>query len=634
MESEAQPLAEECARLLAGAATAERLYPPSSDLPEQALTKLVSRLNIVTSTQGPLRYIIDPHAMRMGETDVGTTSNQVTALAEQLHAMQVGQLVIAPDLPLDEARAFIRVINTDAAVIRQHGVREALSEAGVSRIAVITVTLRASEEEGILGLDLTTAPLDEVGNEALAAAENWYESAAEGTGQDDMATAISRLEEATQDIASQRVAQALMQLDEKSRMRVLAFSLRADASGARMSGMLDVISRMNPASLARLLKIVAEQANAEPDRLLGAMELPPEVAEQVMMLLTPSPMGEHEYGVPTDFDAEEIADEAVDQTGRDDLDRQISVSSPSLATGKALSTTVAVSRTNPTPEAVQAIGDALPAAAKDGEFLALREALRRLDEMDGDAALTLEVEAARSKLADPEMLADVCRAPLTDADAAIAGEILVAAGTPGAEALLDAYLEADGHTRSLLTPVVRRMGEPLMQVASRRLRSDDSETAAAILGMLPGLGDKRAVVVMTQGLEHLDVRVRFAAVTALADTPGDEGKQTLAKSLGHWDPETRRFVIREIGRAQAHEGTRGLVRILEDINVFERNHELKKEAMKSLESLGSPEAIPVLRRWANRKFVIGRKNKELRFLARQATLRLEDASRQQGVDAP
>jgi HEAT repeat protein len=246
----------------------------------------------------------------------------------------------------------------------------------------------------------------------------------------------------------------------------------------------------------------------------------------------------------------------------------------------------------------------------------------------------MDVEVARSKIADPEILSVVCRAPLTDADAAIAGEILVAAGTPGAEALMDAYLEADDHTRSLLTPVVRRMGEPLMQVASRRLRSDDSETAAAILSMLPSLGDKRAVVVMTQGLEHLDVSVRFAAVRALAETPGDEGKQALAKSLGHWDPETRRFVIREIGRVQAHEGTRGLVRILEDINVFERNHELKKEAIKSLESLGSPEAIPVLRRWANRKFVIGRKNKELRFLARQATLRLEDASRQQGVDAP
>ena len=70
-------------------------------------------------------------------------------------------------------------------------------------------------------------------------------------------------------------------------------------------------------------------------------------------------------------------------------------------------------------------------------------------------------------------------------------------------------------------------------------------------------------------------------------------------------------------------GTRQLLRILEDINVFERNHELKKEVIKSLESLGSPEAIPVLRRWANRKFVFGRKNKELRFLQRAMDMFLE-----------
>jgi HEAT repeat protein len=634
METEAHPMAEECVRLLAAAANAQRLYPPSSELPAQALEKFVSRVNNVTSTLGPLRYIIDPHTIRYGESDVGATSNQVGALADQLHAMQVGQLVIAPDLSTTEAHSFIGVINTEAATIRQQGVRDALSAAGVSRIAVITVTLRQSEEEGILGLDLATAPLEEVGNEALESANRWYESAGQGQGQDDMAEAIGRLEEATQDLASERIAQALMQLDEKSRMRVLAYSLRADASGSRMSGMLGVVARMNPASLARLLKIVASQANAEPGRLLGAMELPPEVAEQVMMLLRPSPLSEQEYGVPADMDVEQLAEEARDDTDRDDLDRQIAISAPSLASGKALSTTVAISRTNPSSEAVTAIGEALPAAAKDGEFIALREALRRLDEMARQAEYSMDVENARSRLADPEILADVCRAPLTDADAAIAGEILVAAGQPGAEVLIDTYIDADEHTRSLLTPVIRRMGEPLMQAASRKIRTQDSATAAAMLGMLPSLGDKRAVDVMSQGLEHLDVRVRMAAVRALADTPGEDGKTALAKSLGHWDPQTRRFVIQEIGRVQAHQATRGLVRILEDINVFERNHELKKEAIKSLESLGSPEAIPVLRRWANRKFVFGRKNKELRFLARQATLRLEDESRQRGVDAP
>jgi HEAT repeat protein len=594
----------------------------------------VSRTNAVTTSVGPVRYLVDPHAFRIGDDTIAEGVGQVTTFAEQMHAMQVGQIVIAPDLTHEEVLAFLGVANSEAATIRQQGVRAALSDAGVRRIAVIEVTLRASEEEGIMGLDLMAAPLDEIGTEAMNAAEHWYESAGEGSGEDDVAEAIDRLEDAAQDLASQRVAEALLRLDEDSRKRILAYSLRADASGTRMSGMMDVIARMNPSALARLLTLVAAQASTDATRIASAMELPPEVAEQVMMLLAPSPRTEAECGVPENIDTSNLASEVEAESDTDEIDRQVSLAAPSLASGKALSTTVAVSRSRPTEESVEAIGDALPAAARDGAFSATREALRRLDEMSSDPALALAIENARGKLADPEILRDVCKAPLNDADAAIAGEILGAAGTAGADALLAYYVEADENAQSLMRPVVRGMGEPLLQVASRRMRTDDSQHAKAILAVLPMLGDRRAVAVINQGLEHLDADVRLAAVRGLADTPGDAGKQALAKALGHWDPETRRFVIREIGRVKAHEATRGLVRILEDINVFERNHELKKEAIKSLESLGSPEAIPVLRRWANRKFVFGRKNKELRFLARQATMRLEDASRQQGVDTP
>ena len=47
---------------------------------------------------------------------------------------------------------------------------------------------------------------------------------------------------------------------------------------------------------------------------------------------------------------------------------------------------------------------------------------------------------------------------------------------------------------------------------------------------------------MSQALDHLDAEVRAAAVQALADTPGPEARQALTKALGHWDPETRRYV--------------------------------------------------------------------------------------------
>ncbi|MDH4138961.1 MAG: HEAT repeat domain-containing protein [Coriobacteriia bacterium] len=635
MEIEGHPLAEEVVRLLATAANAARLYPPSSPLPVEALQRFIARSNEVTNSIGPLRYILDPHGFRVGDQEIVAGQSQVVAFAEALHAMQVGQLVIAPDLTETDAHAFIGVANTDPTQVRQQGVREALAQAGVSRIAVIEVTLRASSEEGILGLDLTAAPLDELGREVLAATEKWSQTAQAGQGVDDVRAAIDRLEDATRDIATERIAEALLHLDEESRMRLLAYGLRSDTTGSRMTGGLDVLTHMNPASLARLLRIVAQQAGADENRLAGALELPPELAREVAMLLAPSPRSEADCGVPAEPDVERIVDDVFEDADGAELDRQIALSSPSLASGRALTTTVAVSRSKADVEAVRAIGQALPIAARDGAFSAVRGALRRLDEMGADASLALEIEQARNSLQDPEILADVCRAPLTDADAAIAGEILSAAGTSGAEALLDYYIHANEAGRSLLRPVLRGFGEPLLAVSSRRLRSGDTAAAVAVVRVLPLLGDRRVVPVLQQALEHLDVQVRREAVTALAETPGPDSRAALTKALGHWDPETKRHVIAEIGRAGATEAIPPLTRILGDINVFERNHELKKEVIKSLESLGSPDALPVLRRVANRRFVFGRKNKELRFLAQRAADQLSRtvAETPQGVDA-
>ncbi len=629
MESEGHPLAEELVRLLAGAANSARLYPPSSELPAQAVARFTDRANEITGNLGPIRYRVDPHEFKIGDTPLGSGQNQMTVFAETLHAMQVGQLVIAPGITAEEVRSFVTIANAEPAAVRQQGVRALLVRAGVTHMAVIEVTLRSTGEEGLLGLDLTNAPLEDIGRETLAVAEQWSRTAAEGEGVDVVKEAIESLEEATRNIAAQRVAEALLRLDEATRMRILALSLRADSTGKRMTGMFDAIARMNPAALARLLSIVAAQAGTEPSRLAGAMELPPEVAEQVMMLLAPSPKTEAECGVPAEVSADAIVEDLSADDDKRDLQRQMTLSSPSLASGRALATTVAVSRIRPGLEAVSAIADALPRAARDGAFQSTREALRRLDELEADPALALEVERARATLQDPEVLADVCAAPLSDSDAAIAGEILKAAGAAGGEALLGFYLNADESQRSLFGPVVRGMGEPLLTAAGRRMRTEDSKTVIGILRMMPMLGDKRAVPVLTQALDNLDAAVRRAAVTALADFPGGEGKAALAKALSHWDPETRRYVIREIGRVHADEALPALVRILEDINFLERNHEFKKEVIKSLEALGSPKAIPVLRRWANRPFVFGRKNKELRFLARRA---VEELSAEETVN--
>jgi hypothetical protein len=61
--------------------------------------------------------------------------------------------------------------------------------------------------------------------------------------------------------------------------------------------------------------------------------------------------------------------------------------------------------------------------------------------------------------------------------------------------------------------------------------------------------------------------------------------------------------------------------------VNERNYELKKEVLKSLEAIGSERAIPALRRIASRRLVLGKKNRELRYLAGRVLDSIEGRSR-------
>lgn len=627
-ESEGYPRAAEALKLLASAAGATRLYPPSSPLPAAAITRFTERANELVSG-GPLRIVVDPHGFRIGDADLSQGNSQVVTLAEALHALQVGQLIIAPGLTEAETNAFVTVANSEPHTVRAlGGPRKALIAAGVTHVAVIEVSLRASEESGLLGVDLMATPLDEVAAEVVAAAERWQQ--ADGPGTDEMAEALDRLEAATRDLAVERVAEALMRLDETSRMKVLAFSLKADGNGARMEGMLSIVANMKPAALARLLTMVAAQAPTDPNRVAAALPLPSDKARLLEQLLVPTRVPDEEIN-STDSAVEMARVMAVEED-TSDLERQITVSPPRLAAGRALATAVQVSRSHPEAESARAIGDCLAAAARAGAFPVVREAMRRLDELGQEHALADAVAAARSALNDPTLLSEICTTVSDDSDAAIAGEILSAAGPAGAEALLSAYISVGEAQRSLLRPALRGMGDSVIGVARSKLRTDDPVVAISILRTLAALGDHRAVPVLSQGLANLNESVRFAAITALADTTASEAGAALIKALNHPEPETQRFAVREIGRVKAAPAVHQLTRALEDLNVM-RSHETKKEIIRALESIGTPDAQRALRRTADRRLVMGRKSRELRLQARQALASIEARSDAEGADS-
>jgi hypothetical protein len=622
-DSEAYPRAEECLRLLAVAAGAARLYPASSNLPAESVANFVRRCNEITQQQGPFRFTVDPNGFRIGEAPIGGSNSQVVVLARALHALQVGQLVVVPELTDAEAVSFIAIINADPTAVRAvGGVRAVLGSAHVSHIAVVEVSLRASEEEGLAGMDLMNSPAEDIARELVEAAERWAKST--GSGDDEVDRALGRLEAATRDLAIERVASAMMRLSEEERVKVLAFALKADAGGRRMDGALGVIARLKPAALARLLTLVAMAAGTDPNRLAAVLPLPQDAAALLRPLLARAPDEPAELAeAPSAGDVAQAMTQAEDPG---DIQRQIALAAPALSSGRALSATLVVSRAHPDEESVRAIAEVLPQAARDGAFSNVREALRRLDEMGTQLELTGAIENATASLSDHEVLGAVCRAVRTEADAAIAGEILHVAGASGAEALLETYVQGEEAQRALLRPALRAMSEPVLGVARSKLRTEEPWRAKAILGTLAALGDRRAVPVISEALTHLDEQVRFSAISALADTPGEDAAYALVKALSHPEPETQRFAVREIGRVRAAPAVHQLTRALEDLNVLQRTYETKKEVIRALEQIGTPEAQRALKRTADRSFVVGRKSRELRTLARTALKNLSAAA--------
>ncbi len=615
----AQGRAEETLRLLAGAANAVRLYPESSPLREAAIARF-TQASSALAAQGPLQFAVDRKRFIIDGTPVGHAYPQVAALAEALHALQVGQLIIAPGITPHEVKSFLAILGMEARNVRSSGgMRDALVKASVSNLAVVEVSLRASTEDGIMGLDLTTAPAEEIASELPGLAHQWLATSREGAGRDDMATAIDTLESAARDLAAKRVTEALLRLDEAMRTNVITAAMQADPSGKRMDGMLRVIAKMNPSALARLLRLVASRTGQDTDSLLGLVELPPEVAAELQALLTPAPQTDEQRGVPADPRIEEMASDMSDAQEQDSarIEQLVSEVKQTSPAGRALETTVDIARMRPSEESIKALGEALPPAVQARAFPAAEAALALLQELSADAVLGPAVTQARTTIADPGLLADVCTSLIEGPAEQGAVTVVVAAGPVGAEALLGSYVDATEAGRNALRPAAVRLTESIGPVASRIVRTGDLEAATSVLSLLGSLNDKRVVPTMAQALEHLDAGVRCTAVTSIAEVPGAESTRILSGALAHTDVETRRMAAKEIGRLNVRDAVPALIEVLDDAGLAGRNHELKKEVLRSLDVMRPAEAIPALSRIAQRRFVIGKQNREIRYLARR-----------------
>jgi len=588
-----------------------RLYPTVSPMRTQAVNRFVSLVNEVTSLTGPLRFGVEPKGFKIGEDPYGENVTQVSSLAETLYRHQVGQMLVSPGLDEKEATAFLERITLDADKIKEDGgLRSALKKAGVTHLAVTEVRLRVSEEEECY---LAAAPPEDIGPVVAQAATRWLKTSYEGEGVDELSEGFGSLEDTDRIAATDRVAQALLQLDEKARVDVIKAACQRDKHGKSMQGMLAVIGRMGPNALARMLRLVAHADGLSPLDVLSEIEIPPELFRALQSVLSPSPQDEASRGVPSRPDMPLIAKEAViiedDVSHIRDL---VAASTPAETMVRALVTGCMLMERNPSTENIIALTDASITSIQAGNWAGLRGTFQILRDSFGNEILDEAIEEARKRLSDTEVFSKACSTASTPDETESLTDLIDFVGEDGYDVFLDCWTSGDPEMRTRLSESITVLGEPLIIASGRHLRHADADTARSIMELLGEFGDRRALLILLDALEHDDVEVRISAINAL----GKAGAGSmLGDALDHPDSRTRIAAAKEIGRIRSKEGLSALHKVLEQYHLVEKDRAFKEEVMRSVLSMGFPESRAVLEHVANRRFVFGQGNNALKRLA-------------------
>ncbi len=626
--------AEDVLRALAAAANALRLYPPTSDLRDQAVERFVEVAEGAVSGREALRFRVEPGTFLVGERAVAPGSTQIAHLASTLYSHQVGQLLVSPGLRRREADAFLEALATEPDRLKTRGgLRAALNEHEVSHLAVIEVTLRSSADQRLRDKDLTQAPLDEIGPAVVAAAEQWREQAGKGEAVDEVELSVSSLERAAERVASERVVRALMRMDERTRVQVLASARTKDRSGEPMRGMLTVISRMSPSALARLLTLVARMSDEDPLSVLPELDLPEDLMRELTGMLSPSPRPPERRGVPDSTDASAIAEEVGEEDAEEERRRvrdMVAHATPAEATGRALATATTVARMKPNAESVEAMSDALVPALTAGAWREVAGAVELLEELSEMVGLEGAVAAARERLTDQTLLTKACRELDGTEDVDVLATVIDAAGNAGQEVFLRCWTESDEGTRRGLARVIPRIGDRLAGAAGRALRQSDARTAEALVSLIAKLGDQRTTGALVQALRRSEPSVRSAAVRALGAVGGEEAGKALGEALSHADRRTRIEAAKEIGHAKLVSALPALHAALERYHLFERDLEFKSELVRSISAIGSGSSIPVLERASGKGLALGSANRALKRLAAAAARNIREESMSRG----
>lgn len=195
--------------------------------------------------------------------------------------------------------------------------------------------------------------------------------------------------------------------------------------------------------------------------------------------------------------------------------------------------------------------------------------------------------------------------------------LLVRAGDPAIEELLDALIEApEASIRRNLFNTVILFNKKLLPSIEKRLANGQWYAIRQMIAILGEIGDPDTQRMLEAAYGHEDIRVKKEVLKSLARFQTSRSTAFLLESLAEEDPRLKTQAIISLGMRRDPAAIDQLGEIALKWEPFSDNQDIQREAIKALGIIGDQKASQYLAKILLRKKWFGKKmNEELRVLA-------------------
>jgi len=154
--------------------------------------------------------------------------------------------------------------------------------------------------------------------------------------------------------------------------------------------------------------------------------------------------------------------------------------------------------------------------------------------------------------------------------------------------------ESDGQVRKSLAEVLIRQDLAAMPILFEYLDDDRWFVVRNAVAILGEIRREESTEHLQKTLGHRDVRVRRETIRALTKIGGANAIGVLLRTVVAGDPDLSRQALLSLGAMKNAAAVPTLVKMVKEMPNSPAMADIKKDAIKALGEIGSPEALPVL----------------------------------------